>query len=87
MKKPFAQEGPERAAISARASAFRAFLPEGTAHSKGEGAGERGHGLYIVIHRRFVNAGVNGARQRVGLSEMVPTALRSSSARVPAIST
>lgn len=78
-------------AFSARASAFRAFLPKGTAHSKGEGAGERGHGLYIVVHRRFVNVVVktvaDGTRQCVGLSEMVPTAVRSSSARVPAIST
>lgn len=78
-------------AFSARASAFRAFLPKGTAHSKGEDAGERDHGFYIVVHRRFVNAVVktvaDSMRQCVGLSEMVPTAVRSSSARVPAIST
>ena len=78
-------------AFSARASAFHAFLPKGTAHSKGEGAGERGHGFYIVVHSRFVNAVVktvaDGTPQRVGLSEMVPMAVRSSSARVPAIST
>ena len=50
MKKPFAQEGPERAAVSARASAFRAFLPKGTAHSKREGV-KRGHSVYMTIHR------------------------------------
>jgi hypothetical protein len=56
MKKPFAQEGPERAmAFSARASAFRAFLPKGTAHSIGEGA-KRDHGRNIVSARRPVNA-------------------------------
>src|SRR3954467_3233441 len=41
--------------FSARASAFRAFLPKGTAHSQRAGAAERGHGDTIVIHRRFVN--------------------------------
>jgi hypothetical protein len=55
MKKPFAQEGPERAvAFSARASAFRAFLPKGTAHSSREGA-KRDHGANIGPGRRFVN--------------------------------
>jgi hypothetical protein len=54
MKKPFAQEGPERAAISARASTFRAFLPKGTTHSNREGA-KRDHCGNIVSRRRFVN--------------------------------
>jgi hypothetical protein len=55
MKKPFAQEGPERAvAFSARASEFRAFLPKGTAHSSREGA-KRGHDGNIVARRRHVN--------------------------------
>src|SRR3954468_7536157 len=57
MKKPFAQEGPERArAFSARASAFRAFLPKGTAHSKRADAGERSHDGNIVHRCRRVNA-------------------------------
>jgi hypothetical protein len=55
MKKPFAQEGPERARISASASAFRTFLPTGTAHSIREGA-VRDHDGNIVSGRRFVNA-------------------------------
>ena len=88
MKKPFAQEGPERAIgrSSARASAFRPILPKGTAHSKREGAGEREHGCNIVVHRRS-SMGREPSTRAAGLSVMVPTAVRSSSARVPAIST
>jgi hypothetical protein len=82
MKKPFVQEGPERAIrlVGARASAFRPILPGGTAHSRGEGAGEREHGAHIGAHGLRVNG-------RSGLSVMMPTALRTSSARVPEIST